>query len=57
MDAPIERVQADVFPARGKVVVRFYSPGEEIIEVHLPPEVARDFAYKLTACSIDIPED
>ena len=42
----------------GKVVSRFYDPetGEMVVELHLDPEVARNYAATLTAASIDVEE-
>lgn len=41
-----------------KVVVRFLDPGTEemAVELHLDPEVAREFAASLTAASIAVEE-
>lgn len=44
--------------ANDKVVSRFYDPdtGEMVVELHLDPEVAREYAATLTAASIDVEE-
>lgn len=44
--------------ANGKVVSRFLDPetGEMVVELHLDPEVAREFAASLTAASISVEE-
>lgn len=42
----------------GRVVARFLNPesGEMVVELHLDPEVAREFAANLTAASISVEE-
>lgn len=42
----------------GRVVARFLNPesGEMVVELHLHPEVAREFAANLTAASISVEE-
>ena len=44
--------------ASGRVVSRFYDPetGEMVVELHLDPEVAREYAATLTAASISVEE-
>ncbi len=42
----------------GRVVARFLNPesGEMVVELHLAPEVAREFAANLTSASISVEE-
>ena len=49
----------EVFPdyETGKVVSRFTHDGEVVMEIHLDPETARDFAYNQTRASIAIEEN
>jgi hypothetical protein len=41
-----------------KTVTRFLHPetGEMVMELHLDPEVAREYAFNLTRCSISVEE-
>lgn len=43
----------------GKVVTRFLHPedGDMVMELHLDPDVAREYAFNLTRASIAVEED
>lgn len=47
---------AEIFPDfdTGKVVSRFYHPDtqEIVMEIHVDPDVAREFAFNLTRASV-----
>jgi hypothetical protein len=51
---------AEVFPdpATGKVISRFFNPetGEMVVELHLAPEVSREYAFNLTRASLALEE-
>lgn len=42
----------------GRVIARFNDPetGSMVVELHLRPEIAREFALSLTAASISVEE-
>lgn len=42
----------------GKTISRFFHPdtGETLMELHLDPEVSRDYAFNLTRASIAVEE-
>lgn len=55
-----ERSEGEVYPdfTTGRVISRFTDPdtGEQLVELHLAPSTARDFAYNLSRCAIAIEE-
>lgn len=59
-DEEVTGATAEVFPdlATGRSVSRFYHPdtGETVFELHLAPDVAREYAFNLTRTSIEIEE-
>lgn len=56
----ITGAECEVFPdlTNGRVVSRFLHPetGEVLMELHLEPEVARDYAFNQTRASIALEE-
>jgi hypothetical protein len=61
MDDHINGASAEIFanPDTRKVVTRFYHPhtGATVLELHLDPEQAREYALNLTRASITIEGD
>ena len=57
-DGEISGASCEVIPdfLTGKSISRFLHPetGETVMEIHLDPEVARDYAFQLTRSSIAI---
>lgn len=58
MNEDIEGASAEIFPdlESGKVITRFYDPetDEMVVELHLDPDMARDYAFTLTRASLAI---
>lgn len=59
-DGSIEGAACEVFPdfQNNRVVSRFLHPqtGEVVMELHLEPDVARDYAFESTRASIALEE-
>jgi hypothetical protein len=59
-DSSLEGAACEVFPdfEAGTVVSRFIHPvtGDVMLEVHLPPAVAREYALQSTRASIELEE-